>query len=72
MRHHNSREWDLAEAKLRKRHDSSKAMVEQRYALGVSHCVEGIPPTNQNADYLEGYGNQYAYEQSASAQSGDK
>lgn len=72
MTHSHKKDWDLAEAKLRKKHDSSQAMVEQRYALGVSHCVEGIPPTNQNADYLEGYGNQYAYEQSASAQSGEE
>jgi|GEM_PF-4064487 len=68
MTHSHKKDWDLAEAKLRKAHDSSEEMVAYRYNLGVEHCTQGLKPTNQNHDYLRGYGDQYAYEQAASAE----
>jgi hypothetical protein len=63
MRHANSKQWDKQEATLRTRHDARQAPV--RYALGVEHCANGNQPTCKNGDYLRGYADQYATEQSA-------
>lgn len=68
MTHPHKKDWDLAEAKLHKARDNSEEMVAYRYNLGVEHCVQGLKPTNQNYDYLRGYGDQYAHEQSASSE----
>jgi len=68
MPHHNKENWDLQEANLFNAYLNSDEMKASRYDLGVEHCEKGIQPTNHDADYLNGYGDQYAREQSASAE----
>jgi len=69
MTHHHSKDWDLAEAKLRENYDKAHMaeLVQYRYELGKADCSVGTKPTNVNKDYLHGYNDQYAAEQAASA-----
>jgi hypothetical protein len=71
MSHQHSKDWDLAEAKLRENHNKAHKdeLVKYRYELGEEHCRAGAKPCSVNEDYLHGYNDQYAAEQTASAQS---
>jgi hypothetical protein len=69
MSHQHSKDWDLAEAKLRETRGEPTSMSMYRYSVGKKDCIEGRESCVDHEDYLRGYADQYAAEQTASAQS---
>ncbi len=69
MTHSHKKDWDLAEAKLRKARGEPTSMSIYKYSLGKKDCAAGKEPQHVNAYYIEGYAEQYEREQVADAQS---